>query len=1049
MPEKKKTSEEQVTETAQTSKRRRRTADEILEAKAAKETKVKKSETSDQPKPQSKAKVIKSEPEIAPIEKPKFRRVKPRLSELVEKEKSEPKAKSKPKPKPVTQKEPEKAKPATVSEIPNEYGSELQLSWRSSGSRPTAERKSPQSQAKVESKVEAKARPTKREAKKRVQAIPEYEILAEPVEFGDERVKIVAFRAPSSRKSVKKTKPSRKSDKSADTLVLEAGPETSPQATLFVRKPTPRREEAAQVVLYKDDVVLIKDKKIFAPILFSASAESPAQAKQVMEETRWASDNKVGLFMLPVTLSVGDEQEVTFERIKAQIDQFLSVNAEAQFIIRLNIQPPANWEDAYPDSVFDKNFGPSFCDDAFWADAKKAVAALVAQLSESAFKANIMGIHVDRNGWYYPEGFYDTSKSADQQFRIWLKHRYRDHVVPLRASWFDGEVDFESAKVPAKPADDSKGFVRTDRRARKWIDYHLFLSDIIVERIGDLCYAIKEASEGEFLTGANYGYTFEWSYPTSGHLSLGKLLRCPELDYIAGPPSYKHRKPGESASFPFPVDSFALNGKLFISEADYRTPMGRPSDLEDTVTIMSTPQALEAAHWRDAGSALAHNGGVCWLDKEGHGWLNSKSIWERAGKIRETLLRRHVTQQQDPEVAVFVDERSLAYLVDQTAFEDLISSVREDLLRSGLSIGYYLLSDLAHREQFPDAKLYIFLNAWDIRPEVRSAIKTRLQRDNKVLYWLYTAGLFEGGRESLERVREVTGIALRPQPFASKSGTTIINTREPLVKHLDPERLSKGGRLDPSYFAIPEDSLILGEYAQTDLPSLVMRTFKGDIPEENWTTVFQGEPIVSPGFFRSLAQVAGTHVWNFDNDVVHARPPFLTIHCTGTGPRTVTLPAKWAAYNVKSDEYMSVDGNSLKFTGVDGATYNFIVGTLGDVQAIVNSSVDDLLEITEPIIRDENTLDWHSIKFDVPIMKLDEWMEESWTDEHADDLLLKPSTLDIDSESLLAEMEKPTTPGRRHNRNRRRPDESSQRRRDTSDHEFGQTGVSVLFRKRD
>mgnify|MGYP003348265723 CR=1 FL=1 len=97
------------------------------------------------------------------------------------------------------------------------------------------------------------------------------------------------------------------------------------------------------------------------------------------------------------------------------------------------------------------------------------------------------------------------------------------------------------------------------------MDYHLFLSDATVERLSDLAYAAKQASEGYFLVGASYGYTFEWAHPSSGHLALGKLLRTHEIDFIAGPPSYKNREPGGSGPFPTAIDSFALNGKLYIN----------------------------------------------------------------------------------------------------------------------------------------------------------------------------------------------------------------------------------------------------------------------------------------------------------------------------------------------------------------------------------------------------------------------------------------------------------------------------------------------------
>src|SRR5689334_6833637 len=84
----------------------------------------------------------------------------------------------------------------------------------------------------------------------------------------------------------------------------------------------------------------------------------------------------------------------------------------------------------------------------------------------------------------------------------------------------------------------------------------------------------KSASGGYFVIGVSYGYTFEWSHPASGHLSLGKLLRTPEIDFIAGPPSYRTREPGGAAPFPSPIDSCALNGKVYISEEDFKTAIG-------------------------------------------------------------------------------------------------------------------------------------------------------------------------------------------------------------------------------------------------------------------------------------------------------------------------------------------------------------------------------------------------------------------------------------------------------------------------------------------
>ncbi|MBS1721911.1 MAG: hypothetical protein JSS66_02770 [Armatimonadetes bacterium] len=829
----------------------------------------------------------------------------------------------------------------------------------------------------------------------------------------------------------------------------------TPMPETPVRQPVSIPDTAGQVALHNGLPTLFKDQKAIPPLFFFASAEDEGHLATVLEEARLASESGVHVFSFLVELEVDSErvsEAVAFAGY--MIKQFSQVDPEAQFIVRTVIVAPPGWEQNYRKAAFIGEDGdlaePSLCDEEFWADAENCLSEFVRKVRMLDKQRQVLGMHIERGEWFLAEATgYDTSEAAALKFRQWLQHRYRNDVVTLRAAWFDGNVDFASVGVPEyrEMRQSGVGFVRTDRKARRWVDYHLFLSDAACERIVALAYAAKQASEGHFLVGVSYGYTFEWSHPASGHLSLGKLLRCPDIDYIGGPPSYKNREPGGAAPFPAPVDSFALNGKLYISEEDFKTPISGQREPDDFNPVMKTPQALGNVHWRGAGAALAHMAGTCWMDTWGNGWLNSRGIWNRAMAIQRSMSWRQAVKPVDPDVAVFVDERSLAYLVDKHAFENLVQNVRESVLRSGLSVGFYLLSDLAHRENFPECKLHVFVNAWDIRPEVRSAIKARLQKDGKVLLWLYCAGLFEGGRDSLERVREVTGIALRPQPFYSKPGTTILNWRDPLCANLPEQALSKGGQLDPSYFAIPEDGSVLGEYSQTGLPSYVVRKFSGE-GSGSWHSVFLGEPVVTPGLFRSLAQLGGAHVWSFQNDVVHVKPPFLTIHCTGTGPRTIALPDKWHAYSVSEDEWAVTEGNSLRFQGLDGASHSFLVGTRAELEAIIAQDPQEVLREIRLEPRTDNTLHWDMINFEVPIMKLDEWVEESWSEELADDLLLKPSMLEVADENAIEE-EPQRSRGRRRRRGRRGSEETARPRREGADRQADEMAINVMFRKRD
>lgn len=868
-----------------------------------------------------------------------------------------------------------------------------------------------------------------------------------------------AHQAPSDRRGKRRReRPDRDPEAKPEPAVAASEP-SAPTAP--ARPPVPRPEHAAQVVVKDGRPVLLRDRRIYAPLVFAADSRDARRRETVLEQVRLAAENEVELVSLTLDLPVhSDKVSGALSHAVEMVERVTAIHPQAQIIFRVHFAPENGWDRQYPQAAFEVmglgKVGPSFADDQFWGDAEGVLTELVRGLAISPVARRVMGVHLDYQRWTQAEEVgYDQSEAAQQGFRKWLRQRYRGDLVSLRAAWFQGQATWESIRIPAAGLPEEGGqVVRTDRKARPWIDYHLFLSDIVAERLVSLCYAAKSASGGEFLVGIDYGHTLEWSHPTSGHLSLGKLLRCPDLDYLSGPASYRDRVAGGSAAFPLPIDSIHLNGKLFLSEADFRTPISGPSEADPANPVMKTPQALESVHWRGSGAVLAHRGGLVWSDTYGEGWLNSRGIWERARSISELLLKQMAVKPVAPDVAVFIDERSLSYLVDPKAFEVLVQQVRESMLRSGLNVGFYLLSDLAHRENFPDSCLYVFVNAWDIRPEVRSAIKSRLQRDGKVLFWLYTAGLFEAGRESLERVREVTGIALRPQPFASRPGTTLLNTRDPLCQHLPYDQMLKGGELDPSYFAIPEDATVLGQYTQTGLPSFVVRRLNGEGPDDHWTSVFLGEPIVTPAFFRALGQFAGAHVWSFDGDLVHAGFPFLTVHCRGTGPRTLTLPDQWNAYDVINREWLTVEGNSVRFRALDGTTQSFLVGKPGDIDAVLHADIASLRPFHDPLVRDENTLHWDSVKFDVAIMKLDEWVEETWSEDHADDLLIKPSMIEND----LSEEEERESTGqpqdqKRHGRRRRRSrgdrrGNGSGGGRESEGSDIG-LGINVLFRKRE
>jgi len=843
---------------------------------------------------------------------------------------------------------------------------------------------------------------------------------------------------------------------------LKPAPQTPEEPKTHVKPVIATPADAPQIALRDGLPTLVREGRVYPPMVFFGSSTDERRAQTVLDELKMAGEAGIHIHSHLIEFEVDPEAVDSSVSVAAyMLKKSVELDHDSQVIFRIVFQAPRNWQQRFPNAKFNMQGGgvaePSVCDDDFWGVAKSCLESFVRRLRLIDLQQHILGVHLERGEWFLAAGWgYDDSPAAKLKFRDWARQRYSNDEVALRASWFDGGAKFETIAVPRYMPEGSEGerFVRSSRKQRRYVDYHLFLSDITVQRIGDLAYGVKEASSGYFLVGVSYGYTFEWSHPGSGHLALGKLLRTPEIDFIAGPPSYRSREPGGSAPFPGPIDSLALNGKLYISEEDFKTALSGGHEPDDFNPVIKTPQALESVHWRGAGAALTHGSGVAWMDLWGNGWLKTPTIWHRGEEVQNALVQRMGAPLGEPDVVVFIDERALAYLVDQNAFKMLVQSVRESVLRAGVNAGFYLLSDLAHRERFPEAKLYLFLNAWDIRPDLRAAIKSRLQRDNKVLFWLYSAGLFDAGRDSLERAREVTGIALKPQPFHSRSGTTILARRHPLTAAFPSRSLGGERQLEPSYFAIPEEATVLGEYSQTGLPSFVVRDFEAEgQPDLNWTSVFLGEPAVNPALIRALAQMAGAHVYNFHEDVVHVRPPFLTMHCTGTGPRSVTLPGKWSAYDLLAGEWAGLDHTTLRLTGIDGTTHTFLIGPREELQHLLSLNPTELLRMAELPPKQENLLREDSLAFDVPIMKLDQWIEGSDSDEITEDWFLRPQQILEEPEGESEKVGKRRSRRRGRRGDRGGTEESASFRPEPSGTvatEFDEDlGMSVMFRKRE
>ena len=686
--------------------------------------------------------------------------------------------------------------------------------------------------------------------------------------------------------------------------------------------------------------------KPFAPVLFFGNMEGAKNAQRVLAETRRAANADVHLHStlveLPCPLS---EASYVLDEIDARLRALLDADPDGFVMPRLVFVPARGWKREYPTEISAYAEGatgdPSLTSARFWQECERSLEMLITHIQSQTYGERVWGYHLERGEWFQSmDGGYDRSTANRDAFRDWLREKYKHSLILLRAAWYEGDVQFHTAEIPAAPGkpNPQRAFYET-RRERNIIDFNEFTSESTANRLAALARAVKKVSHNNALVSVCYGYTFEFGHGFSGHLALDRLLASPHVDLITGPPSYRDRKPTGAASFPAPIDSPALHGKLWLSEDDTKTYLAPAAqDPDDFNPRLADRFATEQAQARSMGRALATNTGVGWMDLWGEGWLDEDGLWERIGAFQARLLRQQqntngasgangASSTKTPDVIALIDEKSLLHIQKgEPFFRKLTNGLRDVLQRSGASVGLYLQSDVLAKDFPTDARLYLFLTPYRLTAEQRGAIKTKLQRDNKTLAWLYAPGACEerptGGSGMEEVAAGVVGITLRPQAWNSEVGSRVLDASHPLTERLGTRDLGTRERLNPSFYVDDPGATVLAEYQGSGLPSLAVRNMG------NWKSVFVGDPALPLELLRGICRYANVPLYaSAGDDIITVGNGWVVVHGTRDGQRTLRLPTSQAIYDLQEQRIVAEDTREYRYFLRTGMTRAFCIGT--------------------------------------------------------------------------------------------------------------------------
>lgn len=349
----------------------------------------------------------------------------------------------------------------------------------------------------------------------------------------------------------------------------------------------------------------------------------------------------------------------------------VEADPQAKIFPRVNISPPRWWEEEHPDELIDKPF----------ADREGAIRRV-------CFASDM---------WQQQEVIW-----LQEMIEYYANSEFAEHLMGFQLACGNTEewLPFDmNCGIGQRSRDKAEGLLPPDPA------FYQKVAEQAADAIAFLAGKVKEMTDRQVVVGAFFGYTVETPFKEFAHGAVSRLLRCPDVDFLCSPASYAGgRKPGIDHACMTVLDSVLCHGKLYFTEADFRTyrslfPFEYRADLCEPGTYNSPlwkgPQdPFVSRHLlRNVFSRqLIHGNNFWWFDM----WGGFYDDDEMMGDIRKEvqILQESLNlpcRKSASQVAVLFDERCHDYCNGQ---HDYVSSrFRIPLGHSGVPYDIYEIAD--------------------------------------------------------------------------------------------------------------------------------------------------------------------------------------------------------------------------------------------------------------------------------------------------------------------------------------------------------------------
>ncbi|MFN8446087.1 MAG: hypothetical protein U0175_35175 [Caldilineaceae bacterium] len=623
-----------------------------------------------------------------------------------------------------------------------------------------------------------------------------------------------------------------------------------------------------------------------------------------------------------------------FSLVAPRMQSYIDVDPQAMFLLRMGFETrwaPNNWwNERYADEVEilsdGARWGQSFASRLWCEQVNDLIRNFIDHLRQCGLYDRVIGFQIgagssgewikDMSCMLLPT--MDYSEPMRRHFRSWLRTHYREDVAALQRAWANDGITFENAEVPsfAEQSRTSKDHsFRDPALERNVIDFYECFAELCADDLIEFCQTVRQATGGERLVGGFFGYVLDLAWnmcffagnntieeasvstmQRSGHLGLHRLLHSPHIDFLVSPYGYAFRGLGGDGLPMQPAESLRAHGKIYLMEEDTLMhnnfdPGGRNNRVENSIAI----------YQRNFAQAITHGHGVTWFETadlhEHDSLIEERQRWikrfQELGSWALTLDRRPAA-----EVAVFLDDQSYNYESNRNNVDiPLIWRQRVvSLNRFGAPHDIYLLDDIFDKD-FPDYKLYIFLNPFHLDNQRRAALKTILRQKGRTTLWLYGAGCLNSDLPAAthaERMADLTGFSFVQGDGPWGPLMHLTNFNHPMTAGL-PQDWFWGSTqpIGPLFHVEDPEATTLGEIVYSlgrCKPGYAVKQFQQGDPAAAWTSIYMASPDIPAPILRGIARASGVHLYNEEGDVLYATPQLLSVHSVSGGKRRFKLP---------------------------------------------------------------------------------------------------------------------------------------------------------------